>query len=107
MPPYELIQPFTLRSWVVSSVIDHMLDGFYVSDDLEATFLYWTDKARTYDGFDWDNPNEELGFWLQVVYKLCDEHYDVGLWRDVKRIISNRLKENLHVLEHENEVKAD
>lgn len=96
MPPYNPIQPFTQQSWVVKSIIEQIIEtGFYVNHDLEAVFLYWTDRAREYDGFDWSNPNEELGFWLHVVYMLCDHHYESGLWRDVKLITKN-LKENLH-----------
>ncbi len=96
MTPYNPILPSTLQSWVARTIVEQIVEtSFYVHKDIEAVFLYWTDKAREYDGFDWDNEDEELGFWLHVVYLLCDHHYESGLWRDVKHI-TKILKENLH-----------
>lgn len=97
MESYGLIQPRTLQSWIANSIIENLVQEFDPRQDPELLYLYWTDKAKTYDGIDWDNPNEQIGFWLHIVYQLCDRYYDTGLWRDVRNLIVKPMREILGV----------
>lgn len=90
-PTPELIQPNTLQSWVKASVVEHIVETeFYNIGEGKDLFLYWRNFARQYDGFLWEDIRVERLFWLEVIYTLCDKHYETGLHRDVRQVIMVR-----------------
>ncbi len=62
--------------------------GFYGIGSQNELFDYWRNEALSYDcDIDWDDIRNERLFWLSVIYTLCDQHYETGLFRVVRHIM--------------------